>query len=361
MKKIFCCLCFLVFSYVVSAQGIKFTETIHEFYHIQEVNGTVSHQFLFTNVSAEDVVVKAVVSNACPCLSFTWPQTPIQPKAKNTITIKLDPTIRNGMFAYPITVTTIEDGKTVNYELMVKGYIVPIPKTKEEEYPMMEGHLRYKNYHKSYVMHREETVLDTFHFYNVWDSAMTFTYASLPPCIQIINLTKKLQPKEEGYVVFTYNAAAKNDYGPVNDRFIIITNDPERPNKTFYITGDIYDNFSKLTPEELENAPHIFTEQDVYDFGTDTSGKEIRYTFTIKNTGKSNLLLRKVKTYCGCTTSKLIKNELAPGESMEVEAIFRSGSKTGYQMNNIDVISNDPDQPKLTLQIKGNLISVPKR
>jgi hypothetical protein len=55
------------------------------------------------------------------------------------------------------------------------------------------------------------------------------------------------------------------------------------------------------------------------------------------------------------------KNELAPGESMEVEAIFRSGSKTGYQMNNIDVISNDPDQPKLTLQIKGNLISVPKR
>lgn len=361
MKKIVLsiCLCFII--NIFYAQGLKFVETTHEFYHIQEVGGKVNCQFLFANLSSSDINISNVSSAACPCLSFEWKQTSIKPNDKGTVTVYMDPLNRKGMFAYPIQVTTLENGKSVNYELMVKGYIVPKPQTKQEEYGMKEGNLRYKTNQKRYIMHREQVVYDTINFYNEWDSVMTFTYSSLPPSIKISYLTPSLEPKGEGILAFSFSAKVKNDWGNVWDRMEMFTNDPDRPKKTFYITAEVYDDFSVWTPEQRANAPHIYYDTDEFNFGTDTSGKDIRCTFTIKNTGKSNLLIHKVKTSCGCTTPTLIKTELVPNESVPVDALFRTGGKTGSQYRTIDIITNDPDQPKVTLKIRGTLIEVPKK
>ncbi len=361
MKKIVISICLLFFISSFYAQVLKFVETTHEFYHIQETAGKAACQFLFTNTSSDDIKISQINSTACPCLSFDWKKSAVQPNEKGNIHVYVDPSNRKGMFAFPIQVTTEENGKTETYNLMVKGYIVPIPKTKQEEYGMKEGNLRYKTNQKRYIMHREEIVYDTLHFYNEWDSVMTFSYQSLPANIKISYLTPFLKPKGEGILCFSYDASIKNDWGNVFDRFFMYTNDPDRPRKTFYISAEVYDNFKVWTPEQRENAPHIFTEKDEYNFGTDTSGKDIKCTFTIKNTGKSTLMIRKVKTSCGCTTPTLIKTELAPGESIPVDALFRTFGKTGSQYRTIDIITNDPDQPKLTLQIRGNLIEVPKK
>ena len=361
MKKVVFSVCLLFVMKVISAQNLKFLETTHEFYHIQEIGGKVSCQFLYTNVSDSDIIIQMVSSDACSCLSFNWDKKPIAPNDKGNISVTLNPKNRKGMFAFPLNVLTVEKGVTHIYQLTVKGYIVPKPTTKEEEYPMMEGHLRYKTNQKRYVMHREQSIVDTMFFYNVWDSMMTFTMGYLPPSIKIIYLTSSLKPKGEGILVFTFDAKIKNDWGNVWDKFIMQTNDPERPHKTFYLTAEIYENFENWTPEQRANAPHIYTENNVFDFGTDTSGKNIQCTFAIKNTGKSKLIIYKVKTSCGCTTPKLIKTELEPNEILPVEALFRTSGKTGSQFRTIDIITNDPDQPKLILQIKGVLMDVPKK
>jgi hypothetical protein len=189
---------------------------------------------------------------------------------------------------------------------------------------------------------------------------MTFTTGNLPPSVKVLHLTKSLQPKKEGIVVFSFDAKIKNDWGSVYERLFIVTNDPERAQKTFYIIAEIYDDFESWTDEQKANAPRIYTESDSYDFGTDTSGKSITHTFTIKNVGKSPLLVRKVKTSCGCTTLKQVKSEILPGESVPVEVIFNTRGKTGNRMQNVDLITNDPLQPKLSLFIKGNLIEIRK-
>ncbi len=360
MKKILSIILLAIVSISLNAQSIKFNETSYEFYHIQEAGGTVSCQFLYTNISQTNVKIKSVQTTSCPCLSFEWDTNQLKTNEKGIIIVHMNPLNRKGMFAYPLSVTVIENNTEINYNLMVKGYIVPIPKTKEEEYSMMEGHLRYKTNQKKYAMHREQVISDTFHFYNVMDSVMTFTTGNLPPSIKVLYLTKSLKPKEEGIVVFSFDAKVKNDWGNVYDRLFVVTNDPERAQKTFYIIAEIFDDFDAWTDEEKENAPHIFTESDSYDFGTDTTGNKITHTFTIKNVGKSPLLIHKVKTSCGCTTLKQIQNEIKPGESIPVEVIFSTYGKTGYRMQNVDLITNDPIQPKLSLFIKGNLIEVRK-
>lgn len=359
MRKIFFLITFLSISSLSFTQSLKFVETTHEFYHVHEVNGTVEHQFIFTNISSNDVKIKTIVSNACPCLSFTWKQGDIASKAKGNVTVTLEPSNRRGMFSFPFTVVVEENKKEVNYDLVVKGYIVPKPQTKEEEYSMKEGNLRYKTNQKKYIMHREEVLTDTFHFYNDWGTTMTFKAVDLSPSIKVSYITPSLEPKGEGVVVFTYDANVKNDWGNVFDRLFVETNDTIRGRKTFYIIAEIYDNFGAWTEEEMKNAPHIYSEQTEYDFGVDTVGKTITHVFTIKNIGKSNLLIRKVKTSCGCTTLQQIKTELEPGETAPVEVVFRTHGKRGRQLRNIDLITNDPDQPKISLFIKGDLIEVP--
>ena len=109
-------------------------------------------------------------------------------------------------------------------------------------------------------MHRNEVYTDTIRFYNVWDSVMTFKSGSLPPAIKIVDLTREVQPRTEGYVVYSYSAAAKNDWGSVWDQFTLQTNDPlpkEHNNyKTFYIITDISSGDTRPARVWLPSGTH---------------------------------------------------------------------------------------------------------
>jgi hypothetical protein len=93
-----------------------------------------------------------------------------------------------------------------------------------------------------------------------------------------------------------------------------------------------------------------------YQFGTVKEGENVEHTFTITNDGKSTLYIRKVKGSCSCTVVQPEKHELAPGESTTMKAIFRTHGKTGGQTRTSDVITNDPERPKVTLILKGDVL-----
>ena len=221
---------------------------------------------------------------------------------------------------------------------------------------MQEGNLKYINNSKNFPKMSSNSVMqDTFRFMNVWDSVMTFKPGNIPNCIKVVYLTPSLQPGGEGMLVYSVHAELMNDWGNVFNTISMFTNDPKNSKKSFYVNVEIYDDFNSWTPEQLKNAPRILIDEEVYDFKECISGDEIKHDFRITNIGKSNLIIRKVKTSCGCTTSKLDKDTLAPGESTLVKAIFRTGGKKGYQPKDIYLISNDPEQPKSTMKIVGNI------
>ena len=84
---------------------------------------------------------------------------------------------------------------------------------------------------------------------------MTFTTGNLPPSVKVLHLTKSLQPKKEGIFVFSFDAKIKNDWGSVYERLFIVTNDPERAQKTFYIIAEIYDDFESWTENKKQTLP----------------------------------------------------------------------------------------------------------
>jgi len=353
MKNLGLILGFTVVSLFVSAQKLGFDKTEHNFQQIKETNGEVRCTFWYENKSKTPVIV-ATVENNNRAIRIVAKNDTVRPKEKREIVVTLNPRDKSGNFEHTITVKTIEDGKNYSYPLKIKANIEPRPREKEEVYGMMEGNIRYKtNFIRFNTLYPTSVIIDTFAVYNVWGDTMTLSYGNLPACIEILSMPKKLAPQEEGKIIFKFSAAAKNDWGMVWDKFVINTNDTLRPGKTFNISGDIYDDFSSWTPQQLADAPKASFDNIEYLFGTRTEGEEVTHDFVITNTGKSMLYIRKLKSSCGCTAVKPEKEELKSGESTVIKVVFRTRGKTGNQKSTIDVITNDPTQPKITLALTG--------
>jgi len=85
-------------------------------------------------------------------------------------------------------------------------------------------------------------------------------------------------------------------------------------------------------------------------------GDKKDYTFTLTNNGKSDLIIRRVRTSCGCTAVAPSTKTIAAGESAPVKVTFNSRGKHGRQSKSITVITNDPKTPTTTLRITSNVI-----
>jgi hypothetical protein len=369
MKKLVLMVALCGLSLAASAQNkggqLKFSETTIDVGRIWEDRGKVTRDVIVTNLSEYDVNILSSQA-AKPSVTLKWDKTALKKNDKIHLKVTVDPKGINYSFRIPVTIVTLCNKDTVRYNLMAAGYVDPAPTTKEEAYTMQEGNLKYKdNSVTPAKMHRNEVRTDTIWFLNVWDSVMTFKPGNLPPAIKIVYLTKELKPQQEGFVVFSYSAAVKNDWGPVFDQFTLITNDPipndHHNTKKFYFVTDIYDDFGSWSKEQLLNAPHVLIDTEEYHFGQCIMGDVITHDFVLTNIGKSPLVVHKVKTSCGCTTSDLEKDTIAPGESTKIKARFSTYNKHGGQAKEIFLITNDPDQPKVTMRIMGHVLDKPKQ
>lgn len=90
MKKIALTLFAFVISAAIFAQGkkaeelVKFAEVKHNFGKIKQ-GVPVNHQFEFTNVSSQPVVVE-IATASCGCTTPIWPQQPVAKGKTNKIT-----------------------------------------------------------------------------------------------------------------------------------------------------------------------------------------------------------------------------------------------------------------------------------
>ena len=74
--------------------------------------------------------------------------------------------------------------------------------------------------------------------------------------------------------------------------------------------------------------------------------------FAFRNGGKTPVTVKKVRTFCGCTSAKLGKDTYAPGESGELSVRFTFGDRKGPHRKIITVITDDkPGPTELSLQV----------
>ena len=99
-------------------------------------------------------------------------------------------------------------------------------------------------------------------------------------------------------------------------------------------------------------AQEISFEQDVIDYGEVAKGSNGERVFVFQNTGDKPLLIKNVKTSCGCTVADYPKTAVAPGEKAEIKVGYDTNRLNNFSKT-IEVYSNAVENGRKLLRIKG--------
>lgn len=333
---------------------ITFTEETYDFGKIAEEKGPVTKEFTFTNTGAQPLIIQNVKAS-CGCTTPDWTKDPILPGKKGFIKATYNPHGRPGPFNKSITVTS--NAENSNVVLIIKGEVIPKPRTIEDDYPMQIGGIRLKTNHLAFIkVFNNQIKTDSVQIVNTSDENIKLTFNNVPEHLSVKAIPSELKPKQKGSIVVTYDGNKQKEWGFVMDRLDIMLNGKSEPNNRLSVSATIEEDFSKLTPEQKANAPKANFNTKEFNFGTITEGEVKDFDFVLTNDGKSDLIIRKVKASCGCTAVAPSETTIKPGKSTIIKASFNSSGKSGKQNKTITVITNDPDNASITLRVTGDVL-----
>jgi hypothetical protein len=106
-----------------------------------------------------------------------------------------------------------------------------------------------------------------------------------------------------------------------------------------------------------EGAPKIVFDHLVHDFGDIAPKSRNKCEFKFTNEGIGVLKVKKkIGSTCGCTVPSLSKEDYLPGESGTITVTYNAGRRDGESSKHLYVYSNDKENEKVTLTIKGKII-----
>ncbi|WP_372776274.1 DUF1573 domain-containing protein [Mangrovibacterium sp.] len=346
-----------VFVGELSAQSVQAKivfETIeHDFGTFKESAGSQSYNFAFENTGATPLILNNVQAS-CGCTTPEWTKKPIAPGEKGFIKVSYNPANRPGAFNKTITVSS--NGEVPRTILRIKGTVEQREKTIAELYPREIGLVRAKTNHIAFVKIKETEVLtDSLEIINDSDSPVNLDFKTPPENLLVKVIPSTLKPKEKGHIVVTYDASKVNTYGFVMHRIYLNVDGKSDYRNSIGVSATIEEDFSSLTPAELASAPVADFSEETHDFGEIKEGDKVECTFVLKNSGKRDLVIRNVKTSCGCTAVTPEKKVIGADETVPLKVVFNSKGKRGRQNKAITVITNDPKNPTTILRISTNV------
>jgi hypothetical protein len=196
---------------------------------------------------------------------------------------------------------------------------------------------------------------DTIKVYNSGNSTITLSLEKVPAHMTVNLQSASLAPNSETLITVMFDAAKKNDYGFVLDRFDLATNDAEQPKKPLSVTATIEESFLLATADDSLQAPKARWSESNYDYGRVKQGDKISHEFVVRNDGKKDLLIHKAKTSCSCLKTNISKTTVAAGDSSIVKVDFDSFGKEGRDSRKVDVYLNDYLNPDVSIEIKGEV------
>ncbi len=356
LLSVFCLTAIISVTVAQEKPKIVFEKIVHDYGSFKEEAGVQTTTFKFTNTGSVPLVLTNVRAS-CGCTTPKWTREPVAPNGTGEIQVSYNPKNRPGSFNKTVTVSSNAENPSV--VLRIKGTVAQREKTLAEKYPRQIGSLRVKSNYISFAKLKQNSVeTKELELVNDTDQPVVVGLRTVPK-----HLTVKIEPetipaKGRGKLIVTYDAKLVNTYGFASHRIYLSLNGSKDYKSSIGVSATIEEDFSGLTPEQLANAPvATFTEKS-HDFGEMKQGDKREHTFELTNTGKSDLIIRRVRTSCGCTAVAPSKKVIAPGETAPIKVTFDSRGKRGRQSKSITVITNDPKTPTSTLRISSN-VSVP--
>ena len=336
------------------APKISFEKNLHDFGKFKEADGKVTYKFEFVNTGGDDLFIQNVTAS-CGCTAPQWTREPVPPGGKGFVAATYNPAGRPGPFRKYITV--ISNSNSGSVRLTIAGEVTPKPRSIEDDYRYAMGPMRLKSNHLAFGNVKNTTnAQKKLEIINTSEKPVTVEFERVPKHIAITVEPAILQKGEKGFLVATYDAPQRNDWGFVIDRLALKINGVSERNYSMVISANIEEDFSVMSADELAMAPVLSVDDPEFKFGKINQGEKVDHVYVLTNSGKSDLFIRKVKASCGCTAVQPDKKVIAPGESVNIKTVFNSAGKVGNQNKTVTIITNDPKKSKMILWVKGEVV-----
>lgn len=235
----------------------------------------------------------------------------------------------------------------------VFGQTISAAPTINDQYTKKIGNLRLSRSSVNFgKVLTNETRHDTIQILNSGKVPLSLEVKSANNYSTVAISKNKLAPEETGSIIVSYNFSKRDDYGFVLDRILINTNDTDQPQKNINVSATIQEYFS---PADTL-LPKARVSETMYNYGSIQAGQKSNHDFMIANDGVKPLIIRKVKSTCGCIKASVTKSEIPPGETGIVHVEFDSFGKDGKDSRIINVFLNDPTMPEVKLEVNGTIL-----
>lgn len=356
MKKNLLILSVFLFSATLAGQPVmKLTVTEHDFGTFKEEAGRQTFDFLVSNTGNQPLVIQNIVAS-CGCTTPEWTKEPIPAGGKGKVTAIYDPQNRPGPFNKTLSVYTNSKPEVV--VLTIKGEVVPHEKTVEELFTFPVGSIRFESNHLAFTnVKKTEKKIRVMQVINTSQQPVKIEFDQVPGHLALKATPETLKPGAKGIIEGTYDGTKNAAWGNVSDMVKVKLNGATQENVYYYVSANLVEDFSALSKEQLENAPVFKVESTNVDLGKmqGNTTKDVEFKFT--NTGKTDLILRNVKSTCGCTAvqSSPQGQGIKPGQSSSIKATFSSGGYKGRVTKAIYVYTNDPKNSEVVLMLNADV------
>ncbi|MDB5258073.1 MAG: hypothetical protein JWM14_2768 [Chitinophagaceae bacterium] len=346
-----CITCLLIHS----AQGqsaLTFEAKEIDLGYMPEDTGNVVVDFKWSNVSDSTVFIKEIDTHG-GCSIVSYPKDTLAAKSKGKITVRVNPKNRPGPFVRKITLLTWPD--SVVQDLYIKSYVEPSVKvwdqnTNETNYgavALSSDYIRVGHVLENSKLEKSIKIKNT------GKETVRFVPSKYkkPSYVTIKGLPDKLLSGQEAIVIFTIDFSTSAKLGSYTDMVELYAEGNTPKEIIVYLIG-------KIIPVPVVSATKpmvqlLLNEADLKEIPAD---KPAQGSFTIKNTGASPLVIRKVETSCSCLTLDTT-NSIAAGESATLYFTLDPRGLSGLEEKKIILYTNAPDQPIITLLVKSLVVS----
>jgi hypothetical protein len=366
MKRLFFIISLLVFGIAAKSQiattKMQVSATEHDFGTFKEEAGRQTFDFIVTNTGTEPLMIQNVVAS-CGCTTPEWTKQPIPVGARGKVTAIYDPKDRPGQFNKTLSVYT--NTKPEVSVLVIKGEVIPHEKTVEELFTFAVGAVRFESNHMAFTnVKKTEKKMRVMQLINTSATPVKVEFDALPQHLILKSNPETLKPGQKGMVEGTFDATKNGGWGNVSDMIKVKLNGVVQENVYYYVSANLVEDFSGLSKDELANAPVFKVASTTFDLGKIKGSTQNEVEFKFTNEGKSDLLIRFIRSTCGCTAVQQGNQGVGikPGDSSSIKATFNSGSYSGKVTKAIYVYTNDPKNSEVVLMLNADVeqAAVPK-
>lgn len=238
--------------------------------------------------------------------------------------------------------------------LRMKGVVLAEYQDLSKNYPIEMGDLLLNRSDLEFDdINRGDQKVQTLNIYNSGNQTYQPNLMHLPDYLTAAMVPERLAPGHAGTMTVTLNSTKIHDYGLTQTSVYLAGNpgDKVSADNEIPVSTVLLPSFVGVTAAQKQYAPKMLLSKKQVDilFAGKSKKKDV---IEISNQGRTELNISSLQLFTGGLQVSLGQSRLKPGESTKLKiTAIRDDLKKVRTRPRILMITNDPDQPKVTITI----------